>query len=168
MSQINPKKHDCHGFTLVETLVALFILSIAVTGALAVITYNLQSATMIKNTFIANGLVQEGMEVTRNIRDSDWIQGKPFGSFGASARINDGTYRAQWNDASIHRYGYDVLYVDAKGLYNYETGTPTMFSRGIGITKISETEIKIFVQVSWKERNLDKSVSAEEHLFNWY
>ena len=163
MSQTNQK-----GFTLVETLVALFILSIAVTGALAVITYNLQSATMIKNTFIANGLVQEGMEITRNLRDSDWLALRSFGSFGGSARINDGTYRAQWNDTSIHRNGYDVLYVDSKGLYNYEAGEPTMFSRGIGITKISEQEIKIFVQVLWKERNLDKSVSAEVHLFNWY
>ena len=41
---------------------------------------NNRSAAAIKNNFIASGLVQEGMEVVRNIRDQDWFLGNSFGA----------------------------------------------------------------------------------------
>ena len=61
------------GFTLVEILVSLSIFSIALTAIFYLLTSNLKEASLIENNFIASGLVQEGMEVVRNIRDRDWF-----------------------------------------------------------------------------------------------
>lgn len=156
------------GFTLLETLVALFILSIAITGAFAVISYNLSSANSIKNGFIASGLAQEGMEVVRNVRDSDWFASRPFGSFGNAAPVADGTYCVQWKSVTLANCGNPTLLKDASGLYNYDAGTPSLFSRTVTTTKLSAVEIKVVVDVSWNDHRITKHVYAEEHLFNWY
>lgn len=175
---INRKKNA--GMTLVETLMALFILSITITSAYAVILANLASANAVKNSFIASGLAQEGIEVARNLRDSDWLDSpaREFGSFGdpSGAPIADGTYCVEWNSTQLLSSGCDAtLFRSATGMYSYDdSGTLTPFTRAITITHgpVLPTggvaEVIVTVTVSWDERQNSKQLSAEEHLFNWY
>lgn len=167
-----------NGFTLVETLVSLFILSVALTGAFSVITTNLNSANAIKNSYIASGLVQEGLEITRNLRDGDWqaVPPRPFGSFGHSERVNDGSYKVQYNSTQFGMSpATEPLFIDCMGLYNYDyrydaCNTPTLFYRYVTVTKIPSTdkEIQVVVRVEWNGRFGKQSVSAEEHFYDWY
>lgn len=155
------------GFTLVEVLVSLFILSIAITSITALITSNDQTAVSIRNNYIASGLVQEGVEIVRNLRDSDSLASRSFGM-----SLNDGTFIAQWNPAGLSPINPDSeLFLNinsSNGLYAYNVGTPTIFKRLITITTPrADIEKKIVVTVSWQERNRSLSVSAESHLFNW-
>ena len=84
------------GFTLVETLVSILIFGVTLTAIFYLLTNNLKDASLIKDNFIASGLVQEGVEVVRNIRDSDWYTGNPFGT-----AIPDGSYRVQWDSRAL-------------------------------------------------------------------
>ena len=54
------------GFTIIETLVAIAILMIAISGPLVVATKSLTAATRAKNQSVASFLAQEGMELIRN------------------------------------------------------------------------------------------------------
>ncbi len=157
------------GFTLIEVLIALFVLSMTVVGALSIISLNLANANAIKNSFIASGLAQEGLELTHNLRDNDWFNGRPFGSFGSSGVISDGPYRVQWNSSALisNPDNPPILKMNY-GMYTYlSSGSPTIFKRNVQIKKVSAAEIVIVVDVTWLERGLPKRVSAEQHLYNW-
>ncbi|MBI2063838.1 MAG: type II secretion system protein [Candidatus Yanofskybacteria bacterium] len=158
------------GFTLVELLVAIFLFGLAFTATTSILVMNLRSATAIRDNFIASGLSQEGLEIARNIRDRDWFLGNPFGT-----SIPDGTYRVQWDSqAMIALDNNPNLTRDVgTGLFSYVVsgnfGEPTIFKRSLEIeTVIADVEKKITVNVVWTERGgASKSLSAEEHLFNW-
>ena len=164
----NPKPYTPNpsnaGFTLVEALVSLLIFSVALTAIFYLLANNLKAASLVKNNFIASGLVQEGMEVVRNLRDNDWYLGNSFGT-----TIPDGTYRAQWNSQALLPLAPDpYLKKDSgNGLLSYDTGNDTVFKRTVTISAVSGIEKRVMVAVTWNERGIPKSVSAEDHLFDW-
>lgn len=63
------------GQTLIETLVASFILVMGISAALGLATYSLGATTNIRQQTIALGLSREGIEVVKNIRDTNWLKG---------------------------------------------------------------------------------------------
>lgn len=156
--------HKNSGFTLVETVVSLFVLSIALTPIFFFLNANLKEASLIKDNFIASGLLQEGMEATRNIRDNDWHSGNPFGT-----SIPDGQYRVQWNSQSMLPLAPDpFLKKDgSNGVFSYDTGEDMLFKRTVTITTITSVEKMVVTTVTWNERGVSKSISAEDHLFDW-
>ncbi len=154
------------GFTLVEILIAVFIFAIAFTATTFISTMNLRNASSISNNFVASGLAQEGIEAVKNIRDRDWFLGNAFGS-----SVPDGSYRIQWNSESLIALGANPnLKKDStSGFFSYDLGSDTIFKRTVDVTTaVLGIEKKIVVNVSWTERGgAVKSLSAEEHLFNW-
>lgn len=71
----NNKKLASNGFTIIEVMAAVAVLSIGLIGGLTVITGNLRSITTSDNRVIAAGLAAEGIELVRNVRDTNWLQG---------------------------------------------------------------------------------------------
>jgi type II secretory pathway pseudopilin PulG len=63
------------GQTLVETMVAIFVLVMGITAALGLANYSLNSATNITKQLIAMGLARQGMEAVKNMRDTNWLKG---------------------------------------------------------------------------------------------
>lgn len=63
------------GFTLVETLVAIFILVTAVTALMTVAKNNFYVVRYARNQMIATTLMQESLEYIRNDRDSQFQKG---------------------------------------------------------------------------------------------
>lgn len=62
------------GFTIVETLVAIAILTIALTGPLAVVSQSLRSSYFARDQITAHYLAQEAIEYIRNRRDQNGLQ----------------------------------------------------------------------------------------------
>lgn len=58
------------GFTLVETLVALFIFAISITAIMVVSGQGIYDTNIAKNKITANALAQEGIEIIRAVRDT--------------------------------------------------------------------------------------------------
>jgi type II secretory pathway pseudopilin PulG len=78
------KREGKRGFTIVETLVAISILIIALTGPLAIIASSLKSSYFSRDEITAAYLAQEPIEYIRNLRDqnalrspdsSTWLRG---------------------------------------------------------------------------------------------
>ena len=61
------------GFTILEVIIAAFILVVGIGGAFTLIQQNLSVASISKNRLIAINLVNEGLESVRGIRDSNFI-----------------------------------------------------------------------------------------------
>ena len=169
------------GFTLIEILVAVFIFGVALTATSYLIIVNIQNANAVRNNIIASGLLQEGVEVTRNIRDRGWHLDPANPTLNS---LPDGTYRVQWNSIQCDGAGAPsgcatppfltlgsnpVLKRDTgTGLYSYNTGTDTIFRRTVQIATISPVEKRVTVTVSWSRGSTTQSVSAEAHLYNWF
>ncbi len=67
-------KSTQRGQTLIETLVACFILVMGITAALTLGTYSLGATGNIKQQIIGAGLAREGIEVVKNMRDTNWLR----------------------------------------------------------------------------------------------
>ena len=71
---IKINKKPSKGFTLVETLVAISILVIALTGPLAIIAQSLKSSYFSRDEITAAYLAQEPIEFIRNMRDQNTLR----------------------------------------------------------------------------------------------
>jgi prepilin-type N-terminal cleavage/methylation domain-containing protein len=169
------------GFTLVETLVAIAIVSIAIVGPFQIVQGVLQSSYIARDQLIAAALAQEGMEYVRQIRDSNsiynthhaggkgWMDGLN-GTAGPDCYTN-----ACVIDTSVPSVtscgnltcAARPLYLSGANLYNQSsTGTVTRFTRKVRLTLISPTETLVTVTVSWDYHGTH-SVVLVESLRNW-
>lgn len=152
-----------NGFTLVEALVALVILTIALGPALILSSNVSSTASNIQNSLIAANLSQEGVEVIRSLRDANWYNG-----FSFDIGLADGVYRIEWNSNALIPLGANPSLKINAGLYNYSSGTDTLFKRTITITRINSEELRIISDVTWTGKgNSVRDVKAESHLFDW-
>lgn len=67
---IHQKNYGRQGFTLVETLIAIFIFSMSITALFALSGTTTNSGQYSKNDIIATYLAQEAVDIIRNDRDS--------------------------------------------------------------------------------------------------
>ena len=149
------------GFTIIEVIVAIFILSIAVIGV-----YNAFSIVVIltadtTDRFMAAYLTQEGMEIIRNIRDYNWIAKNDWrcgladvagstepcdlGSKDCASSGCEADYQTMGTDSSpLSPYGTNGNYlnIDTEGFYSYNTvnNKGTKFKRKITIEPVAGYE----------------------------
>ncbi len=72
MRVISEKKEKINikGFTLVEVLVSLSVITLGGLAAFALLNQTLHSAKLSEDSIIVSNLAREGMEIVRSIRDS--------------------------------------------------------------------------------------------------
>lgn len=168
------KYKKIEGFSLIELLVAFAIFSLVSLSLTSVISTNIKSSAKIKNNLIAATLAQEGLEIVRNLRDNDWFNNLPFGSFGNNSGTTtpNGLYLVQWNSQNLLPFSDQFLKKDENGIYNYTNGQNTIFKRVIKIEDSQNNpptvEKVIKVMVSWQEEGGIKTIQSELHLFNWF
>ena len=156
------------GYTIVEALVAILILSIGILPSLSVILRANDFSLAIKNNLVAANLAQEGVEVVRAIRDANWLNGRSFDS-----GLSNGTYRVQWNSSAlvVDSNPAPLILIDGQGLYSYSSGMATVYTRKIFITKIDpggcNCELKVVAEITWLEKKRSRVITVEVHLFNW-
>ena len=83
---IYSRQRDRRGSTLSELITAIFMLSLALVSALAFTTINFKNEAVGASRLVASNLAREGVELARNIRDTNWIKGDPF-----AKNLNEGT-----------------------------------------------------------------------------
>lgn len=157
------KLNKPNGFTLIEALISLVILTISLGPALVLSSNISSTASIIQNNLIAANLSQEGVEVIRALRDANWYNGLSFDN-----GLTDGIYRIEWSSNALVALETNPPLKINNGLYNYSNGTDTPFRRTVTLTRISSEELRIISDVTWTERgNRIRNVKAESHLFDW-
>lgn len=160
--------NNTKGFTLLEVILAIFVIFIGITGALALITFSISGVAINKSRIIASELTQEGMEVVRNIRDTNWLKNVTWDS-----GLTDDNWRIQYNSQALIVFSDTFIQKNSDGYYGYNGiggfsgGSNTLFKRKITIDHINTNQIKVISEVAWTERNRSFSVSAENRLYGW-
>lgn len=73
-------KNPESGQTLIETMVATFLLAMGITAAIGLAIYALATSNNVVKQITAIGLAREGVEAVKNMRDTNWLKGAPIGS----------------------------------------------------------------------------------------
>ena len=181
------------GFTLVETLVAIAILTMTIVGPYQITGSVLSSAYIARDQLVATGLAQEGIEYIRAIRDSNylynvhntaslaWLSGLD-GTNGPNCFTNGCVVDPTQYPASVPFVaGTSVidcgsgdatcstkpLYISSANLYNQQSsGTATPFVRKVLLRTVNSNETEITVTVTWSNHGVH-TVTLKENLQNW-
>lgn len=141
------------GFSLLEVIVALFILSIGITGMLSLIVFSINNSRESRDIIVASQLAQEGIELVRNRRDSNVIANPSDVFLGMDAnddcRIDPVMPIA--NAPACSQTVFVLNQAATGGIYRFvhSAGTATKFSRKIIIEELSPEERLIRSLVYW-------------------
>ena len=77
MMKFLPKSNQKYqqGQTLVETMVAVLVLTMGIGAAVALAIYGIGATNGVTKQLIAVGLAREGIEAVKNMRDTNWLHG---------------------------------------------------------------------------------------------
>lgn len=154
------------GFTLIETLFAAFVLIVGFVAVMSLIHRATASTQLASSRLTAAYLAQEGIEIVRNIRDSNWLAQGQNPTLSWDQNLGVGDWEADFDDFALTFYQARNLRVNG-GFYNYASGQDTKFRRRINIAKPDPSTISLAVEVSWSERGEDFSVVVQKNLYNW-
>jgi len=153
------------GFTLLEVLISLTIITVGVVGVFALVQQTISLLPVSEQRLAASYLVQEGMEIIRNLRDTNIIKGEAWnlGLTGCGAGCE-----ADYLSSSLTAWGAGRYFLDNGTFYNYGSGSPTLYKRKITINSSVTDVLKITIEVSWQEKTRSHSIRTREDIYNWY
>lgn len=177
------------GFTIVETLVAIFILLLSITGPLAIAQSGLRAAFLSRDQVTAFYLAQDAMESIKNVRDDNLIAGiwnasdrgtwtkglaNCFSGSGCTVdTLSDVLITAKCNTEAVGCSLTNPLRfnLETKEFGISETNTEkSKFSRVVFInTTNRDNEIEVTVKVSWVTHNQlgEREIEVREYMSNW-
>lgn len=155
------------GSFLVETMVAISLIIVGLLGIISFLTNSFGFNNEARNRFVGSYLAAEGIEIVKNIIDTNISQG-----FEWNNGIDDGSYEADYLDSILNPNNDDFLIFNEENGYLYEqAGTSTIFKRPINIQiltgSMNEPIIKVNSVVNWTDRGRDYSVNLEDQFYNW-
>ena len=176
----SPLAPSFQGFTLIETMVAVSMLSLAIVAPMSLAAQSLSSAYYARDQVTAFHLAQEGIEAVRSIRDANILQD----SQGAGVNLLNGIPTGQafvidtrtnqtWTTCTTEPLKTDGVF------YGYGTGpctsndpgwTPTYFKRTLTANFVSGTtdEIVLTATVTWSSGGFkSRTVTISENLYRW-
>ena len=166
------------GFTLIETLVAILLLSSAIAGPMTIAARGLYASTIVRNEVTAYYLAQDAMEYIRYARDSNSLTGSDWLSNLGSCTSTDGSASCYIDTigavaAACGGPCPTLKYDSTNHYFNYSSGsaTPQQFVRIVKITSpgANVSEASVSVSVSWKDLSgmAHPAIVVRENLLNW-
>lgn len=185
------------GFTLIETMVATTILTLAVAAALFTASRAIIAAQIARDQLTASYLAQEGIEYVRAMRDNEYLAAYQAGGTNVSI-VAWNNFIAGSDAASISGCRASTCTLDpargmgtgsgfalqpcsgtscaplylANGIYTEQSGiagaTKTPFTRTIqAIDDVSVVDERIVSTVSWNFHGVPYSVRVSDYLTPW-
>ena len=164
-------------FSLVEIIIVLFIISLGLVGILSLIVQNVQSQNYNKNNLIGYQLSQEGIELIRRERDSNWLA-TPYNGFAYNIVPESNvvySYCLDFTNTTPNNYetsdvACPLNFNSIEGLYVHDNSWPASgFSRLIKVEMIENgSALRVISEVYWQNPNGAGSYITEALLYDWY
>ncbi|MCE9541610.1 prepilin-type N-terminal cleavage/methylation domain-containing protein [Candidatus Kaiserbacteria bacterium] len=183
------------GFTLIETLVAVSLLTVSIVAPMSLVSQSLAAATYSRDQVTAYSLAQEGIESVRSIRDGNILEnallsagkslldGIPIGTpFTIDARESiaanaiqtcSGTCPQLQTDGTLYGYAPGDRSNPARDVTNTWrntnfTRTVTAVYAGPSTVNSGQDAIRVSVTVSWRTPNgQTRSFTIYENMYRW-
>lgn len=180
------------GFTLVETMFAVMMLTFTIVGMMTVVANSLFAARYARDEITTSYLLQEVVDYIRNDRDTsvflqntqtiDVAWNSFVTKYSNCSDENRGCYFDVLNDTLVltecsYVDGCPYLYydpnADTSAFYTNDDGignsgkTKTTFRRKINVIQINGDELNVVVTISWQNGSLTKTRSLSTTLMKW-
>lgn len=160
------------GFSLIEALIAIAILIVGILSAFLLLIRTTATIPTMQARLTAVNLAQEGIEEVRVLRDSYFMdtKNKTFQQFwgnyscssGCNISVNDiGTIQL------INESEKPLNFNEGTRLYNYYSGSSSIFSRRIIINSSQPDYTDVTVDVTYNMKGKDQTITATDRLYNW-
>lgn len=157
------------GFSLIEIMAVLLIVSLGIIGVANLATQSIQAQTINRGSIVAYQLAQEGLEIVRQIRDTNWLQ-----SLNWKTGMDSGTYCLDHKSAvlrPVSSLNECKLYFDNNKWYYapIAVSTDMVFSgfRRIVVINAATSSATITSIVSWDDRSKVFHYEVETELYDW-
>ncbi|HBI33892.1 MAG TPA: hypothetical protein DEA43_02665 [Candidatus Moranbacteria bacterium] len=148
------------GFSLVEVLISLLVLSIGISSVLFLMTANTKNSINAKNQIIASGLAQEGIELVRNLKDNNPATFTTDITTQNDYRIDYTFSYDAFRNSNNASNAQKQLFLNGNGFYSHSNGVgaiSTKFYRKISVS-IATVSLKkvatITSYVSWNDSGI--------------
>ena len=179
------RKKNNKGFTLLETLFAIFIVIIGFFSVFNIMRVGIGATTSSINRLIAANLAQEAFEIIRNMRDSSYDVGDDWSVITDPGHLDryscltsDKNCRVDMDNKRLLDEDTNAyLKIDANNKYQYSSGENSGFKRWVNMTQgaglcaelaTSSDCIQINVGVGWQEKGREEFLETEGYLYAWY
>jgi len=145
-----PKKQNKDGFSIIEVIVAVGIITVGIIPIISLFTQNLNNEIKNENMLIASYLANESIEIVRQERDDNWTAGDDWmtnitadGSKVIVGLNNTNDIRRGWEVVVPGSANYKKVYLTDEGFYAQLDNSPpgnwkkTSFERYLEITENS-------------------------------
>ncbi len=159
MQKIDIKKNK--GFSIIEILVALFVIAVALSSLLGLAAFSLKITNTLKETQQAGNFAQELMEITRNFRD-----GTSWSANGLGALLVGAVYHPQQSGSpAVWQFS---LGAETEGIFSRKIVFDDVFRDASSTITLSGGSLdnntkKATVTVWWK----DKKIELISYFTNW-
>lgn len=156
------------GQVLIESVVSISLVTVGLLGILTLLSNSIAFNRNVTNKFVATYLAAEGIEVIKNIEDTNFTH-RDRGDLW-NLHLNDGTYEIAYDSAGdlTAATSRPLLFDSSTGVYNYDpSGQPTIFTRTVQITNRPPYELIVTSTVQWVDKGKPEQVELEDHFFNW-
>jgi len=152
----------------VEAMIAISVMVIGLLGIFSLTSQSLGLYRVAYEQYVAVNLAAEGIEVVKNMIDTNIISGVAWNE----GLAKKGSFEVQYDSRKLidPPSNKPLNFDPATGIYSYTSnGSVTNFKREIVIeSKLSDNEIQVNSIVTWKGRGgIDFDINLEDHFFNW-
>lgn len=188
LQKIKTYTNQKKGFTLLETLIAIFILSLALTGPIYIATLAIRSSVETRDNISAYYLAEEAIEVIRNVRDTNSLNGRNWIGVAFDNNLRKCVSAGSAKNTCVMTTGSDNQYIFTPCTgstceplvftptqtitYGAPTFDPSLdiqskFTRSIYIDEIHiNKEMIAHSIVTWQDKGRERKLEITEHLFN--
>ena len=165
---MNKNNKNQRGFGLVEMIIAIGIVGIGIVGTFSMISRFSEQSKIVRDSFVASYLAQEGIEIVKNIRDTNILNSRDWDSeIDCSAGCE-----ADFDDNSLSSWvsGKFLYLENTTGMYKYidspsTSDIKTYYKRMITTVR-SGDEIDIMITIYWEDKSI-KSIMIRSKIYNW-
>ena len=173
---LNNKKR---GFTLLELLISVFILTVGILGEYVAIQKSATIAGYSYHRLMAAYLAQEGIEIIRNIKDTNLLEGLADPSTPWDDGFVSKNYEVQYSDAQSATpnlwecstlCGFTDMRFLTKGnyFYDYDSLAETKFKRKITVNNMETDILKVSATVYWQDGTKVREFTVWDKFYNWW
>ncbi|MBI4135815.1 hypothetical protein HY477_03715 [Candidatus Uhrbacteria bacterium] len=182
------RREGSAGQGLIETIVAIGVITTGLFSVITLVVSNLTTQREAAIRYQATNLAREGLELARNLRDTNWLQGND--SWDGMAAGSVAPEFAPTMELPIFAPGGDErIYRDADGVYlqtGPEGGRASNFRRLISLRQLNcglvETmpcdvipvgepsdniAMEVISTVEWEDAGRARSVRLRQILYDW-
>jgi prepilin-type N-terminal cleavage/methylation domain-containing protein len=167
LSYFNQKTH--HAFTLLEMLFAVIIFSFALVSLIGITGKGVVATITAKNQLTAQYLAEELIEVARNVRDSNYVEGTAAWDTGIVECTASEPCGVDYSGKPVLMEGRETLF-ENEGVFGSADigGNKSIFTRELYFKPIgADKQGELVSTVYWQEKGVERKFELKTYIADW-